>query len=229
MKPYLDERADSAVKPAEEEVSNGIARRPDKATNRSAAAFLKLAGMAGAPWGDEVSSLATACGTEETTTTTAAATTTTAAPATTTTAAPTTTVSTAAEAGRTIKLGYIVPITGPLAPYGTGADLMAKLFKDAVGDGVVLADNKKHMFELLIRDAQSDSNRAAQVTGDLIQNDKVDLVISVGAPDMVNPSADTARRSAPSPSFRSGTHSRPDAGPGGGIQVDLHLRLGLRR
>ena len=156
--------------------------------------FLKLAGIAGGAvgLGAGVGGLVAACGEEETTTTTAASTTTTTAPATTTTAAPTTTVSTGAEAGRTIKIGYVLPITGPLAPYGTGADLMAQLFADAIGDGVVLADNKKHMFELLMRDAQSDSNRAAQVTGDLIQNDKVDLVVSVGAPDMVNPSADTA-------------------------------------
>ncbi|MCL5735695.1 MAG: ABC transporter substrate-binding protein [Actinobacteria bacterium] len=172
--------------------SNDVSEKGSKQISRRE--FLKLAGMAGGAAGLGVGfgSLAVACGGEETTTTTVASTTTTAALTTSTTLGLTTTVSTQPEAGRTIKLGYVLPITGPLAPYGTGVDLMTQLFTDAIGDGVVLADSKKHPFELLIRDAQSDSNRAAQVTGDLIQNDKVDLVISVGAPDMVNPSADTA-------------------------------------
>jgi len=156
--------------------------------------FLKLAGIAGSAvaLGAGLGGLATACGEGEETTTTAAASTTTTAATTTTTAASTTTVSTEAEAARTVKLGYVLPVTGPLAAFGTGKDWMVQLFTDAIGDGVVLADGKKHMFELLVQDAQSDSNRAAQVTGDLIQNEKIDLVISVGSPEMTNPSADVA-------------------------------------
>jgi branched-chain amino acid transport system substrate-binding protein len=153
--------------------------------------FLKLAGLAGGAVGLGVGlgGLAAACGEAESTTTTGAPTT--VAPSTTTTA-PSTTTTVGVEAGRSIKLGYVLPVTGALAPFGIGKDWVLKLFADAVGDGVVLADNKKHPFEVVTKDAESDSNRAAQVTGDLIQGDKVDLVISVGSPEMTNPSADTA-------------------------------------
>ena len=87
--------------------------------------FLKIAGVAGASIGvaGGLGGLVAACGSNGTTTTTgpattAGATTTTAGAATTTTAAAaTTTVSAAAEAGREIKVGVVVPKTGPLAAF----------------------------------------------------------------------------------------------------------------
>ena len=57
-------------------------------------------------------------------------------------------------------------------------------------DGIVGADGKQHQIEILNRDTQSDANRSAQVTGDLIANDQVDMIISGGAPDTYVPSAD---------------------------------------
>ena len=46
------------------------------------------------------------------------------------------------------------------------------------------------MIEIKRADSQSDSNRAAQVAGDLINNDKVDLMMASGSPDTANPVAD---------------------------------------
>jgi branched-chain amino acid transport system substrate-binding protein len=160
--------------------------------------FLKLAAIAGGAIGvgGGLSSVLASCGAEETTTTTAApvSTTTTAAPETTTTTAPasTTTVSTGPEVGRPVKLGYVVPVTGPLAPFAAAGKWAQKHFEDAIGDGLVLGDNMMHPFEVSLVDTQSDSNRAAQVTGDLIQNTKVDLVLAAVTPDTVNPAADVA-------------------------------------
>ena len=94
--------------------------------------FLKIAGIAGATIGAGagLGGLLAACGGEETTTTTAApATTTTAAPATTTTAAAaeTTTTSAGVETGRPIKVGFVDPLTGPLAAFGVaGSYCVAK-------------------------------------------------------------------------------------------------------
>jgi len=62
----------------------------------------------------------------------------------------------------------------------------------AVKDGVVCGDGKLHMFEVIRRDSQSDSNRAAQVAGDLVNNDQVDMLMASGSPDTVNPVADQA-------------------------------------
>ena len=160
--------------------------------------FLKIAGVAGASIGvaGGLGGLVAACGSNGTTTTTgpatpAGATTTTAGAATTTTAAAeTTTVSAAAEAGREIKVGVVVPKTGPLAAFAGPFDWVNSQWKKALTDGVVAGDGKKHAINILTQDTQSDTNRCAQVTGDLIQNDKVDIVFAGGAPDTMNPAGD---------------------------------------
>ena len=158
--------------------------------------FLKIVGGATAAVGigGGVAGLVSGCGEAATTTTAAQATTTTAAPATTSTAAPvsSTTVSTGTEAAREVKIGVISPQTGALAVFGIADKWSSDLANKTMGDGVVLGDGKKHRITMVFRDTQSDSNRAAQVAGDLITNDKVDIIAVSGSPDTVIPAADTA-------------------------------------
>ena len=152
--------------------------------------FLKLAGIAGAALGAGagLGGLLAACGgAEETTTTTAAATTTTAG-ATPTTAAPTTTSASAGvEMGAEVKVGFVSPITGPLAVFATADKYSLGLWMEAIGDGVIGDDGKKHPVSFDLRDSQSDSNRAAQVAGDLILNSQIDLMLVASTPDTVLP------------------------------------------
>jgi branched-chain amino acid transport system substrate-binding protein len=54
----------------------------------------------------------------------------------------------------------------------------------------VKTDGDTRKIEVLIRDSQSNSNRAASVTNDLILNDNVNLVLVEGTPDNINPVAD---------------------------------------
>ena len=56
----------------------------------------------------------------------------------------------------------------------------------------MLGDGKMHKISILQTDTQSDPMRASQVAGDMITNEKVDMLISSGTPDTVNPSADQA-------------------------------------
>jgi branched-chain amino acid transport system substrate-binding protein len=152
--------------------------------------FLKIAGIAGAAIGvgGGLGGLISACGgTEETTTTAAAATTTTA--GVTTTAGATTTVSAAAEAGRAIKLGLVSPKTGNFAVFAIADDWWIARANDAVKDGIVTGDGKLRKIELIVKDSQSDANRASQVAGDLVTQDNVDMLLSSGSPDTVNPTA----------------------------------------
>ncbi len=91
--------------------------------------FLKIAGVAGASIGvaGGLGGVLAACGgTEESTTTTAAATTTTGAASTDTTMAgeTTTSVSTEAEMGAEVKLGFVTPLTGGLASFGRPGQLL---------------------------------------------------------------------------------------------------------
>jgi len=159
--------------------SNAVSRRD----------FLKIAGIAGAAvgLGAGLGGALAACGgdgAETTTTTAAAGTTTTAA------AGATTTVSATAEAGREIKVGFVDPLTGPIAAFGIPGKYITERWNEAVKDGLVCGDGKNHPIKITVMDSQSDSNRAAQVTGDLIQNEKVDFIMAAATPDTVSPVAD---------------------------------------
>ena len=60
----------------------------------------------------------------------------------------------------------------------------------AIGDGVVCGDGKKHPVNIIQLDTQSSPNRVAEVTQDLIFNEKVDMMVASSSPDTVNPAAD---------------------------------------
>jgi branched-chain amino acid transport system substrate-binding protein len=167
--------------------------------------FLKLAGVAGATVGAGagLGGLIAACGGAEessttttaapATTTTAGATTTTGAAGTTTTAAAsTTTVSASVETGREVKIGFVSPLTGNISNFGVPDKYCVARATEAFGDGWVCGDGKKHKVTIVLKDSQSDTNRASQVTGDLISNDKVDIVTAASTPDTVSPVSDQA-------------------------------------
>ncbi len=158
--------------------------------------FLKIAGIAGATIGvgAGLGGLVAACG--GTTTTTAGPATTTG-PATTagtgTTSGATTTVSATAETGAEIKCGYVLPVTGSMAAFGAAASWEIDYFnKNVWKDGMVLGDGKKHKITTILQDMQSDSNRAAQVAGDLITNSGVTLIGASASAANVVPVRDQA-------------------------------------
>jgi branched-chain amino acid transport system substrate-binding protein len=151
--------------------------------------FLRLAGVAGATIGvaGGLGGVLAACGSEtaETTTTTAAAQETT-----TTAAGATTTVSASAETGRLVKVGFVTPQTGSLAPFGIPDKYCVERWTEAVGDGLLCGDGQKHPIEIIVRDSQSSASRAAQVAGDLINNDQIDVMVTASTADTVPPVAD---------------------------------------
>jgi branched-chain amino acid transport system substrate-binding protein len=101
-----------------------------------------------------------------------------------------TTVSTAAETGRALKVGVVFPETGALSPFATGVNWSVDRVSNYLKDGIVCGDGKQRKLQFLKQDTQSDSNRAAQVAGDLITNENVDIVLSLGSPDTTSPTAD---------------------------------------
>jgi branched-chain amino acid transport system substrate-binding protein len=91
--------------------------------------------------------------------------------------------------GSTIKIGYVSPETGPLAGFGEADKFVIGALKKKLADGIDVGGDKRSI-EVLVRDSQSNSNRAASVTNDLILNDNVNLVLVEGTPDNTNPVAD---------------------------------------
>jgi branched-chain amino acid transport system substrate-binding protein len=94
--------------------------------------------------------------------------------------------------GRTIKIGFVTPLTGSLATFGGLDTYCVDRWKESVKDGITTADGVTHPVEFIVKDSQSDSNRAATVAGDLITTNMVDVMMVASTPDTVNPVADQA-------------------------------------
>lgn len=92
---------------------------------------------------------------------------------------------------RTIKLGYVTPKTGVLAAFAEPDDFVMGHMRQVIGDGIVIAGTK-HPVEILMRDAESSENRAAQVASEFIKSDKVDILLPANTPIVVNPASDQA-------------------------------------
>ncbi len=88
--------------------------------------------------------------------------------------------------GRTIKLGYVTPKTGSLAPFGEADDYVLSAMQDSFKGGLQIG-GKSYPIQIVPKDTQSDANRAATVAGDLINTDKVDVVLVSSTPETTNP------------------------------------------
>jgi branched-chain amino acid transport system substrate-binding protein len=92
-------------------------------------------------------------------------------------------------AAKTIKIGMITPETGPIAAFGEPSKWVAEEVSKFLGDGIMVAGDK-YPVQILNRDSQSNPNRASDVAADLINNDKVDIMIASSTSDTTNPVAD---------------------------------------
>src|SRR6059036_3942021 len=77
---------------------------------------------------------------------------------------------------KVIKIGYVSPRTGPLAGFGEADEFIIAGLEKALADGVAIG-GKRHPIKLLVKDSQSNPNRAAEVASDLILSGKIDLML----------------------------------------------------
>ncbi len=113
-------------------------------------------------------------------------------PDTSTSAAPTSSAgSSSAMPTETLKIGFVSPQTGPLAGFGEADTFVVAEMTEFFNQNPIVAGGTSYSVEIIVKDAQSDSARAAEVAADLINNDQVDIVMAAGTPDIVNPVADT--------------------------------------
>jgi branched-chain amino acid transport system substrate-binding protein len=96
---------------------------------------------------------------------------------------------TLAQVGRKIKIGYVIPHTGHLAGFAEVDRFVLAAINDRLKAGISVA-GKTHPVEVLVKDSQSNPNRAAEVAGDLILKDKIDLMVGGATPENANPVAD---------------------------------------
>lgn len=84
----------------------------------------------------------------------------------------------AALAGMGLKIGFVTPRTGPLAPFGEADDFVLGRMREMFGDSV----------EIIDKDAESDSAIAGNVTQELI-SEGVHLIVAGDTPDISVPVA----------------------------------------
>ncbi|UNK38257.1 ABC transporter substrate-binding protein [Shinella sp. H4-D48] len=86
--------------------------------------------------------------------------------------------------GAPIKLGYVSPQTGPLAAFAEADKFII--------DGFMSATKAAGLnYEVVVKDSQSNPNRAAEVAKELIVSDEVNLVLVASTPETTNPVATT--------------------------------------
>jgi branched-chain amino acid transport system substrate-binding protein len=95
-----------------------------------------------------------------------------------------------AETDNVLKIGFVSTETGPLAPFGEANAFVVAQMEDWFADHPVSVAGTDYAVEIVVRDAQSDSTRAGEVAAELINNDAVDVLISAGTPDIVNPASE---------------------------------------
>jgi branched-chain amino acid transport system substrate-binding protein len=97
---------------------------------------------------------------------------------TTTTAATTTAATTTAPAVKTLKIGMLMGLTGPLAIPSLAHTRGWQLYADAVNEaGGVQIGNDKYLLDLVIEDSKGSAEGAGTATNKLVTQDKVKFVI----------------------------------------------------
>ena len=94
-----------------------------------------------------------------------------------------------AQATGRIKIGYVSPQTGPLAPFGEADKFVLGGINAALKNGLTIG-GKKYAVNIAVRDSQSNPNRAGEVAGELILKEKVDLMVVASTPETTNPVSD---------------------------------------
>ena len=92
-------------------------------------------------------------------------------------------------AERPIKIGYVSPQTGPLAPFGEADNFVLASMRQILKGGIKVGA-KTHPVEIVVKDSQSNPNRAADVANSLITGDKVTMMLVASTPETTNPVSD---------------------------------------
>lgn len=95
----------------------------------------------------------------------------------------------AVHAATPIKIGFVSPQTGPLAPFGEADRFVLANAREVLKGGIKIG-GKMHPVEILSRDSQSSPTRAAEVAQELILKHEVVLMMASSTGDTVNPVSD---------------------------------------
>ena len=91
--------------------------------------------------------------------------------------------------GRTLRVGYIGPQTGPLAGFGEADAFILGKIREVFNEGIMVG-NTRHPIEIVTADTESNPEKAAEVALDMIINGEMDLITAAFTPETTNPVSD---------------------------------------
>lgn len=90
------------------------------------------------------------------------------------------------KAADTLKLGYVSPQTGPLAAFAEADNFIIGQIREILKGGLDI-NGTNYAVEIVVKDSQSNPNRAAEVAKELIVDDEIDLMLVASTPETTNP------------------------------------------
>ena len=87
----------------------------------------------------------------------------------------------------TFKIGYVAPLTGPLAAFGEGDQYVVDQMSAYFAQNPIQAGDATYSVEIVLKDSQSDPKRAGEVAGELINSDGVDILMAHATPETTVP------------------------------------------
>ena len=124
-----------------------------------------------------------------------------------------------AASSKVIKIGHVSSQTGVLSPVSEAEPFIIDRVRTVLAKGISNG-GVSYQVQIISKDSQSKTNRASEVAAELILKDKVDLLVTSGAPDTTNPVADQAEANevpcitgmTPWQPYFFGRHGTPDKG-----------------
>jgi branched-chain amino acid transport system substrate-binding protein len=92
-----------------------------------------------------------------------------------------------------VRLGYVSPQSGTLSAFGEADSFVLEGVNGAFRNGLRIG-GRSHPVEIVVRDSQSNPERAGEVARDLIARDQVDLMLVSATPETTNPVADACEQ-----------------------------------
>jgi branched-chain amino acid transport system substrate-binding protein len=90
----------------------------------------------------------------------------------------------------TITIGFVSPQTGPLAGFASGDNFVVdRIRKSSPFTKGFQVGGKTYAVEIVVKDTQSEPNRASQVARELVLQNHVDMVLTSSTPETTNPVA----------------------------------------
>jgi branched-chain amino acid transport system substrate-binding protein len=89
--------------------------------------------------------------------------------------------------GSTFKIGFVSAETGSLAAFGEATSFVVDQMRTYFKSNPIKAGDRSYKVQIIVKDSQSDSNRAGQVASDLINNEDVDMLMASATPDIDDP------------------------------------------